>query len=636
MNNKKKNSMFIRDERGFAMTSTTMFIFIIISIFAIYLARFTITSKKSSAYFVQEIRARNLAQTGLDIALNAVSSSYSQLMANGFSGELNKGTYSVVLDENAFHDESALPYHHYNVLESVGKIAEVKSNARILISSYPNAFNLAFFGNNNGNSTFSTSSSINGDIYFNGDFGTLNLSAGSNAYSSLLNPSNNGVFHGLPLVEFPSFDNSYYENLLSTVSGSYGSSTDQPTLYFDGDNDYAAINNLYYNQSGQISNLTVTAWVKIPLNGGSWSIVDFDRSEYFTCAVGLTNGHVYAEGGHVGFHTRTAGQGVHDMWSTSTIRDNQWHHIVWVFDSGELYDKKIYIDGELDKQQNAYPTNSNLGSGATRYGFLGDGSEANSYNAGRNSIYYRGFMDEVSIWHRSFSDNEVSSLENITNYSATNLVAYWPMDEGSGTTLMDVANSNHAITINGPTWHTREGSGSSGIITNQTINLAGIANNILVNDDILTLDNCTINGPGTVMTSGDLTISGNSTIGPSVNIISGGDLTVSGNVNIGNSVENYSVIYCKDNINLSGNTTFYGVLIGTGQSSSFSNANLYGASYLESQTVSISNTTIVGSLVSRYSPNITSSYITKGNLPDIFGTSIGFNPSIVPGSHLEY
>jgi predicted acyltransferase (DUF342 family) len=191
--------------------------------------------------------------------------------------------------------------------------------------------------------------------------------------------------------------------------------------------------------------------------------------------------------------------------------------------------------------------------------------------------------------------------------------------------------------INGPSWQTREGVGSPGVVESQTINLSGLTDNILVNDDMLTINNCIINGPGVVMTNGDLTISGNSTIGPNVKIISGGNLTVSGNVTIGSSVENYSIIYCKNNLNLGSNTTFYGVLIGKGSSSTFNNANLYGASYLESQTVSMSNTSVVGSLVSKYSLVIDgASSITKGNLPDIFGTNIGFNPSVLPGSHLEY
>tara|TARA_B110001452_G_scaffold41219_1_gene31606 strand:- start:2206 stop:4122 length:1917 start_codon:yes stop_codon:yes gene_type:complete len=628
------------NESGMALTASTLFIFIVLSIMAFYLARFSILSSESTGYYVQNIRARNLVQTGLEIGLRTIQNSYS-LLLNPLSGQLNKGSYTISMNENNDENSTPLKYSHYSMLKSVSEIGGVKRSARLIISSYPNAFNLAFFGENNANSTFSTASLISGDIYFNGDFGTLNLSFGSYAYSSLLNPSNNGVFHGSPLVEFPLFDNSYYENLLSTVSGSYGSGGgNSPALYFDGSNDYASIKNMHYDQKGEIPNLTVSAWVKLPSNGGGWSVVDFDRSEYYTCAVGIANGNTTAEGDRVAFHTAGENSYIHDMWSNTPIRDNQWHHIVWVYNSSEVNEKKIYVDGVLDKEMSAYPTNERLGyqGRLRRYGFLGDGSEAVSYNSNRNGQYYRGYMDEVSIWHRSFPANEISLLENVDDVPVTiSLQAYWKMDEGSGTTLYDAHGNNDAILINGPSWQTREGVGSPGVVESQTINLSGLTDNILVNDDMLTINNCIINGPGVVMTNGDLTISGNSTIGPDVKIISGGNLTVSGNVTIGSSVENYSIIYCKNNLNLGSNTTFYGVLIGRGSSSIFSNANLYGASYLESQTVSMSNTSVVGSLVSKYSLVMDgASSITKGNLPDIFGTNIGFNPSVLPGSHLEY
>ena len=48
-----------------------------------------------------------------------------------------------------------------------------------------------------------------------------------------------------------------------------------------------------------------------------------------------------------------------------------------VFESSIVYDKKIYIDGILDREIDAYPTENHVGgSGAIKYGFLGDGSEA--------------------------------------------------------------------------------------------------------------------------------------------------------------------------------------------------------------------------------------------------------------------
>jgi hypothetical protein len=622
----------IQSESGVIFMASTLGIFILLSFFAFFLARFAATETRSGAYHVMDIKARNLAMTGLEHGMQSINTSYSSLV-NSVSSSFNTGEYTVQVDENNDETGSSLPYSHYHLLKSTGIIGEVKRNVRVLVSSYPNAFNLAFFGNNNGNSTFSSSSLISGDIYFNGDFGTLNLSSGSSAYSSLSNPSNNGVFHGYPLVEFPSFDNSYYENLLATVNGSYLSNSSEPMLSFDGANDYAAIQDMYYTDAGEIPKLTVSAWVKVPLDGGSWSIVDFDRSEYYTCAVGI-NG-VWAEGDYIGFHTRGSSGGIKDMWSTGTIRDNQWHHIVWVFDSGEVYDKKIYIDGQLDSQQDGYSTNVNLGSGANRYGFFGDGSEANSYNANRNGIYYQGHMDQVSIWHRAFSASEVSSLLNV-DVNATGLVAYWPMNEGTGTTISDLGPNNYnATTFNGPTWGTRGSNETT--VSNQTINLSSINNeNTLMQQSALTLSNCTINGPGKILVTGDLTISGGSVISGNIDIISSGSIIISENSTIGTSLTSSCILYSSSDMTINGSTV-YGLAICRGQNLSISNSTyFYGGIYTVSGSATVDGSTITGSVVSQNSVNFISSSLTKGSLPPIFGMSYGFESKVIPGSYLEY
>jgi len=179
---------------------------------------------------------------------------------------------------------------------------------------------------------------------------------------------------------------------------------------FDGGDDYIAIKNLHYNTVGEIPELTVSAWVKIPTNGGNWSIVDFDRSEYYTCCAGVPNDSPWGEGGYVGFHTTDDGGTTHDMWNNSPVRDGTWHHIAWVFDSSLTNDKKIYVDGELDAEADQHGAGSNIGTGTTRYGFIGDGSEANSFDGGRNAKYYQGTVDEVIIFDRALTQTEVKAL----------------------------------------------------------------------------------------------------------------------------------------------------------------------------------------------------------------------------------
>jgi hypothetical protein len=197
---------------------------------------------------------------------------------------------------------------------------------------------------------------------------------------------------------------------------------------FDGSDDYVAIQNLHYDTAGEIERLTVSAWVKIPVDGGNWSIVDFDRSEYYTCAAGIPNSSYSGEGDYVGFHT--SGNGGGDMWSNSTIRDGEWHFITWSFDKDAANDKKIYIDGELDAAVDQH--SGGIGSGSTRYGFIGDGSEASGFDGGRNGRYYEGMADEISISTTTRSDAWVKasyeagrdnlltwSREEVDNYGVT-------------------------------------------------------------------------------------------------------------------------------------------------------------------------------------------------------------------------
>ncbi|SVC32119.1 uncharacterized protein METZ01_LOCUS284973, partial [marine metagenome] len=258
----------------------------VLSFFAFYLARFSSREIATNINYLNDIRARNLSLTGLEHGIQLVKTSFSSIL-NPVTGTFNNGQYRVAVSESQDENGSPLPFSHYHLLNSTATIGNVERNSRIIVSSYPQAFNLAFYGNNVGSTTFSSASTINGDIYFNGSVGSVNLTSGKVAYTSLTNPGNNAVSHGTPLVDFPAFDNTYYEDLLGTVSESYFSGASEPMLSFDGNNDYAAIQNMYYTDVGEISRLTVSAWVKVPLDGGDWSIVDFDRSEYYTCTVGM-------------------------------------------------------------------------------------------------------------------------------------------------------------------------------------------------------------------------------------------------------------------------------------------------------------------------------------------------------------
>ncbi|GIW78482.1 MAG: hypothetical protein KatS3mg105_0289 [Gemmatales bacterium] len=177
---------------------------------------------------------------------------------------------------------------------------------------------------------------------------------------------------------------------------------------FDGSNDYAAIQNLSYNSAGAISQVSVAFWINT--NDTRAGIVDFDRSEYWS--VGLNFHNAGGQGGRISWDTRDQVGGIHDLNTTFAINDGNWHHIVAVFDSSQTFDKKIYVDGVLNVQADAYATGVNLGSGTTRFGFLGDGSEASSFNGGRNGVYFDGLLDDVRIYDHALTAAEVTALFN--------------------------------------------------------------------------------------------------------------------------------------------------------------------------------------------------------------------------------
>ncbi|MET1260643.1 LamG domain-containing protein [Flagellimonas sp. DF-77] len=172
-------------------------------------------------------------------------------------------------------------------------------------------------------------------------------------------------------------------------------------LTFDGTNDYIALP-ISYNGANSLPVVSVEAWVRTSFSSGSynanWAIVDFDRSDFY-------NFFVHGDG-RVAFSTYSPTGAIQDFYGSSTVNDGQWHHIAAVYDGT---DKFIYVDGVLDGTQTNPHGGTALGKSTTRFGFIGDGSEASSYNANRNGEYYTGDISELRIWHRVLSASEIDA-----------------------------------------------------------------------------------------------------------------------------------------------------------------------------------------------------------------------------------
>jgi len=202
----------------------------------------------------------------------------------------------------------------------------------------------------------------------------------------------------------------------------------------DGTNQYIALHQ-YYDTPQSIGSITLEAWVKTDFSGGSWNsnwaIIDFDRSEYYDF-------YVRGDDGRVGFSTMASN--VDDFYSQQSVNDGQWHHLAAVFDG---VNKRIYIDGVLDSEINNPHNGEKLGSGTVRYGFIGDGSEATSFDGNRNRVYFQGEIGEVRLWDTVRTAYEIYEYRDVPlTGNETGLVGMWTMDDRFTTLVDQTGNGN--------------------------------------------------------------------------------------------------------------------------------------------------------------------------------------------------
>ena len=87
----------VRDESGVILMASTMGIFILLSIFAFYLARFSVLETQSGAYHVQDIKVRNIAMAGAEHGVQIYKTTRS---TNSITKNFNQGSYTVSFDSN--------------------------------------------------------------------------------------------------------------------------------------------------------------------------------------------------------------------------------------------------------------------------------------------------------------------------------------------------------------------------------------------------------------------------------------------------------------------------------------------------------------------------------------------------------
>ncbi len=206
-------------------------------------------------------------------------------------------------------------------------------------------------------------------------------------------------------------------------------------LQFDGSGDYVNINGYQGILAAQAR--TLSAWIKTSTTGTilSWGTEGTAGQKW---EFGIQSSVGYAG-------TLFVNVGTGYIASSTDLRDGQWHHVAASLandGSPNVSEVKLYVDGVKESNSALYMMAVNTLAGA----------EVAIGAAPDRSRGFNGAMKEVRIYNRALSAAEILALAENTNPAANGLVAFWRLDDGSGTTAHDSAGSHDGALTGNPQW----------------------------------------------------------------------------------------------------------------------------------------------------------------------------------------
>lgn len=210
-------------------------------------------------------------------------------------------------------------------------------------------------------------------------------------------------------------------------SGEYGVSgtidleqLEQDALVFDGQNDYVVIPaNPSFNFE---SSLSFGVWVKVPPGSSGWDTV---LGGYYDHGI-----NIYAGSGNADGAVRAEIPGVLTLTSITDLRDNQWHHVMVIYDGSAV---SIWIDGQIEISEEA------SGNITPNH----DGGNYNLYLGRANHVsgeFFEGAMAFPELWNIALSPESIQShFQCPPSGEASGLVALWQFDDNNGTLVPDAS-----------------------------------------------------------------------------------------------------------------------------------------------------------------------------------------------------
>jgi len=193
------------------------------------------------------------------------------------------------------------------------------------------------------------------------------------------------------------YDNSTYSHngtLNNMISGDWVAGKFGTALNFPDTDDYISLGATNAIIGNYCQHLTVSAWLKSSTSVSQYAVA-FKRH---TGDSTLFSINLAADGG-LGFLTNTYSQTPLHSWiedTTKNYADGEWHHLVGTING---LTRTLYIDGEYIKSDEVGIGNVSGNTGIAAIGAFASGS-----------IYWTGAIDEVIVWDRAISVEEVEAL----------------------------------------------------------------------------------------------------------------------------------------------------------------------------------------------------------------------------------
>ena len=217
------------------------------------------------------------------------------------------------------------------------------------------------------------------------------------------------------------------------------------SINFDGTNDHlvTAFNTNAHNLR---NGFTISAWVYLDDNSTTQDFFGRYGSSTARFYFGITGSKVRAAIG-TSYDTSSLSHG---------MSTGKWHHVAYTFSGGSSGTFTFYLDGSSV--------------GTITFTWTGDsGSNENVHIGGLNNggndyqNPFNGKMTDLAFFSSTASATEISTIYNNGNLLdlsvdsgdyefSGNLVAYWRMNEGTGTSAKDIIGVKNGTLTNSPTW----------------------------------------------------------------------------------------------------------------------------------------------------------------------------------------